>query len=74
MMWRQFMAVAAASMVGIGSVSAQTLPAVIPPEVLLSCHRSPIATGRLQRMGYDQAVNLDGGFQAWNAPSLSVRR
>jgi hydroxyacylglutathione hydrolase len=34
--------------------------------------RSLIALSLLKRAGYDQAINLSGGFDAWKAAGLPV--
>lgn len=40
----------------------------------LSGHRSSVAIGRLQRLGFDHLVNLDGGIQAWKAAGLPIQK
>ncbi|MGH8278694.1 MAG: rhodanese-like domain-containing protein [Gammaproteobacteria bacterium] len=46
-------------------------------EVVLHCQgggRSALATVSMQELGYTNAVNLAGGFGAWNAAGLPTER
>jgi rhodanese-related sulfurtransferase len=36
--------------------------------------RSALAAEALQRMGYDQAISLDGGWRAWQQAGLPIER
>jgi rhodanese-related sulfurtransferase len=37
-------------------------------------YRSALAADALQKMGYENAISLDGGWRAWNAAGLPVER
>jgi rhodanese-related sulfurtransferase len=42
-------------------------------DVVVICHlggRSELVTRQLNALGYDRAINLDGGMEAWLARSL----
>jgi rhodanese-related sulfurtransferase len=36
--------------------------------------RSALAADALQKMGYENAISLDGGWRAWNAAGLPVEK
>jgi rhodanese-related sulfurtransferase len=45
-------------------------------QVILMCNEgyaSSLAAVTLQQLGFEQATDLDGGFQAWRAAGLPVR-
>lgn len=37
-------------------------------------YRSALVTDALQKMGYTNAISLDGGWRAWNAAGLPVEK
>lgn len=37
-------------------------------------YRSALAADALQKMGYKNAISLDGGWRAWNAAGLPIER
>lgn len=37
-------------------------------------YRSALVTDALQKMGYHNAISLDGGWRAWNAAGLPVEK
>ncbi|HUA86099.1 MAG TPA: rhodanese-like domain-containing protein [Bryobacteraceae bacterium] len=37
-------------------------------------YRSALAADALRKMGYENAISLDGGWRAWNAAGLAVEK